>query len=293
MITERPKSRSIIAFTIASLVLSAIIFTGCIGGIEGPETGGKERKNATSIEDMGGNNKMEGEVNEKITVNHRPRAVIWCSATTASIGTSILFDGSNSTDPDGTIVEYTWDFDLSDGIGMDATGPKVNHSYDTAGNYTVTLIVEDDDGATDTATITIRVTEWAEEGLKIIDIQCDEGNEGDIYVPLNPMAKGDKKHHWNMTAGAVKLKAILTWDDTQWYLEFSVGTGECPDKGETKALGSSNSGRITLEYMDPEGQYLEEGQWFAHIKVMNPEDHKPLIDKCHYEIKILVYVEEG
>ena len=42
------------------------------------------------------------------------------------------FDGSGSSDPDGTISSYAWDF----GDGSTGTGVKPDHTYTTAGDYT-------------------------------------------------------------------------------------------------------------------------------------------------------------
>jgi PKD repeat protein len=56
----------------------------------------------------------------------------------------ITFDGTDSRDPDGTIVAYDWDF----GDGNTGTGPNPTHSYADAGKYLVTLSVTDNDGAT-------------------------------------------------------------------------------------------------------------------------------------------------
>ena len=67
---------------------------------------------------------------------------------------TISFDGSGSSDPDGTIVLYEWDF----GDGHTDTGMIVTHSYDTEDIYTVTLTVTDNDGATDVATCQCVVT---------------------------------------------------------------------------------------------------------------------------------------
>jgi PKD repeat protein len=65
----------------------------------------------------------------------------------------ITFDGSGSTDPDGTIISYDWDFgDTATGSGVSPT-----HSYTTVGTYTVTLTVTDDLGATDQDTLTVTV----------------------------------------------------------------------------------------------------------------------------------------
>ncbi|RLF42731.1 MAG: hypothetical protein DRN29_11050 [Thermoplasmata archaeon] len=66
----------------------------------------------------------------------------------------LTFDASSSSDPDGTIVSYEWDF----GDGTTAEGMIVTHYYTKANVYTVTLTVTDDDGNTDTATETITVT---------------------------------------------------------------------------------------------------------------------------------------
>jgi hypothetical protein len=51
-------------------------------------------------------------------------------------------------DADGgaAALEYSWDFDASDGITEDATGPVVQHAYHDPGDYTVTVTVRDADG---------------------------------------------------------------------------------------------------------------------------------------------------
>ena len=54
---------------------------------------------------------------------------------------SILFQ-STSSDTDGTIVRYEWDF----GNGTRSDHSDVNASYRLAGSYTVTHVVTDDDG---------------------------------------------------------------------------------------------------------------------------------------------------
>ncbi|HLU53056.1 MAG TPA: PKD domain-containing protein, partial [Acidimicrobiia bacterium] len=68
-------------------------------------------------------------------------------------GLECVFDGSGSSDPDGSIVSYEWDF----GDGNADTGESVTHVYDEPGDYTVTLTVTDDDGDTDTATQEVKV----------------------------------------------------------------------------------------------------------------------------------------
>ncbi|MDI6874368.1 MAG: PKD domain-containing protein [Actinomycetota bacterium] len=75
--------------------------------------------------------------------NAFPVAVIQASTTTAEVGEEIICDGSASHDPDGDIVSWHWDF----GDGESATGKTVTHAYHSEGEYTVTLRVMDDRGA--------------------------------------------------------------------------------------------------------------------------------------------------
>jgi PKD repeat protein len=86
--------------------------------------------------------------------NHPPDAIIYVSETTIEIRESIDFNASESTDSDGTIVEYIWDF----GDGTYDSGMRVTYTYPNYGTFNVTLGVIDDEGAEDTQVITIIVT---------------------------------------------------------------------------------------------------------------------------------------
>jgi PKD repeat protein len=82
-----------------------------------------------------------------------PSAAIDVAATSGTAPLAVVLDGSASTDPDGTIVGYSWD--LGDSSG--ATGPVVSHTYTSPGVFTVTLTVTDDTGLTATSSATITV----------------------------------------------------------------------------------------------------------------------------------------
>ncbi|MCC7573167.1 MAG: PKD domain-containing protein, partial [Candidatus Methanofastidiosum sp.] len=60
------------------------------------------------------------------------------------VGEAIHFDGTKSSDEDGNIVSYKWDF----GDGKSSIDPEPLHQYTTAGVYKVTLTVTDDKGDT-------------------------------------------------------------------------------------------------------------------------------------------------
>ncbi len=65
------------------------------------------------------------------------------------------FDGSGSSDPDGTIASYAWDFGDST---PDGSGATPSHTYAAAGTYTVKLTVTDNKGATDSISHDVTVT---------------------------------------------------------------------------------------------------------------------------------------
>lgn len=73
------------------------------------------------------------------------------------INTVINFSSVNSSDSDGNIVSYTWDF----GDGTTSSVANPNHSYSSAGTYNVTLTVTDDGGLTATATASTIITDVA------------------------------------------------------------------------------------------------------------------------------------
>ncbi|RLF57905.1 MAG: chitinase, partial [Thermoplasmata archaeon] len=72
-----------------------------------------------------------------------------------NINEPIQFDASGSYDPDGEIVEYTWDFgDGSVGYGVNPT-----HSYSKSGIFEVKLTVKDDDGKASSSTTYVKISE--------------------------------------------------------------------------------------------------------------------------------------
>jgi len=77
---------------------------------------------------------------------------VWPAAT-GYIGTVFVFDGANSTDPDGSIATYSWEL----GDGNVKPGAKITHSFTSKGQFTVNLTVTDNDLMTDMATVTILI----------------------------------------------------------------------------------------------------------------------------------------
>jgi YVTN family beta-propeller protein len=76
-----------------------------------------------------------------IVPNQGPHAAIEGPASGAA-GADLSFNGSKSSDSDGTVTGYAWDF----GDGTGASGAAVHHTYAKAGTYQVTLTTTDNEG---------------------------------------------------------------------------------------------------------------------------------------------------
>lgn len=102
------------------------------------------------------------------TANQQPSAVI--SADTGQCGgpLQVAFNGSQSSDPDGSIVSYSWDF----GDGSTGSGATVQHTYADAKTYTATLVVTDDRGAS--ATAKKEITCGSQLPLEVGEVRIDQ-----------------------------------------------------------------------------------------------------------------------
>jgi len=89
--------------------------------------------------------------------NLSPTASFTTSPTSGEAPLTVSFDASASADTDGTVTDYTWSF----GDGTSGNNAEVSHTYTSAGAYTVTLTVTDNDGATGIKTTAVTVTEIA------------------------------------------------------------------------------------------------------------------------------------
>lgn len=84
-----------------------------------------------------------------------PQAELRVEARERYAPTEVKFIASHSTQADGAIVQYDWDF--GDGRTESTLTGDVFHSYPDPGDYTVSVTVTNDAGASDTASDTVRI----------------------------------------------------------------------------------------------------------------------------------------
>ena len=115
------------------------------------------------VTDNGG---LTGEVTHTIQINEtppvsQPPAAAISGPVNGLVGDTLSFDGSGSSDKDGSIVSYAWNF----GDGDTASGVSADHAYQQAGIYQISLMVTDDSGLTGETTHSIQIDEVAPANL--------------------------------------------------------------------------------------------------------------------------------
>ena len=73
-------------------------------------------------------------------------------------GDQIVFDGNQSSDPDGNITYFTWNFGDGSAEIIGANRGIVEHNYTEAGHFTVNLTVKDEAGAVNKTSIILAIT---------------------------------------------------------------------------------------------------------------------------------------
>ncbi|HET9484512.1 MAG TPA: S8 family serine peptidase [Xanthomonadales bacterium] len=120
------------------------------------------------------------------STNNPPTAAFTASCTNLTCS----FNGTGSSDSDGTIAGWSWSFG--------ATGSSVSHTFPAAGTYTVTLTVTDDDGATGSSTqsvsvsdsgggggITLNGTARKVKGVAHVDLNWSGATSGNVDIFRN------------------------------------------------------------------------------------------------------------
>ncbi len=86
--------------------------------------------------------------------NAAPVAVITAASMPSSVS-DVAFDAYSSSDADGVISSYSWNF----GDGGIASGDYAEHKYPVVGDYKVVLTVVDDAGASSQDSMIVSIVE--------------------------------------------------------------------------------------------------------------------------------------
>ncbi|UHD17109.1 PKD domain-containing protein [Thiocapsa bogorovii] len=133
--------------------------------------------------------------------NVPPQAVLSATPQNGDAPLMVSFDAGASSDPDGSIVAYDWDF--GDGIGSTEVAPV--HDYVSPGVYTATLQVTDNLGKTGSTEQMIRATDPSSTP----PVARFSARWNGITVTLDATASSDAdgsivSYQWNLGDGAAK-----------------------------------------------------------------------------------------
>jgi len=93
-------------------------------------------------------------------LNNPPVAKFTAEPTSGPAPLAVTFDATKSSDPDGNIIKYEWDFDGDGVYDQTKTIPTISHLYENneMGINNATLRVTDNNNATDTDSLEIKVS---------------------------------------------------------------------------------------------------------------------------------------
>jgi len=185
--------------------------------------------------------------NKTIKVNSVPTARIFVENPTVKVYQSLDFIGSGSTDPDGLIFRYLWDF----GDGSVSTSADPKHVFNEVGSFTVTLTVADENEASDSTSIDIEVVS------RLFMITYSRENETRSFNDFTREEDTTNKTHDLSQVNLLKVEVTLEWDDD---FPFTIIENESTPDPDTmdllvdSAYGSrrrdnSTSGKISLTFI--------------------------------------------
>ena len=170
-----------------------------------------------------------------------PTAVASVSATTGTAPLSVTFSSAGSTDADGLIASYSWNF----GDGSSSTEANPSHVYSVAGTYAAVLTVVDNDGfATSANALNITVSPAANVlPVAVVTASTLSGN-GPLTVNFSSAGSTDSdgtiaSYAWTFGDGTTSTLA----NPTKTY--GSVGTFVATLK-VTDDRGGSSSKSVTI-----------------------------------------------
>lgn len=150
-------------------------------------------------------------VSSTVIQNRAPTA----SFTTETNELSVGLDGSGSTDPDGDVLTYLWDF----GDGSNGEGVQASHAYATDGSYTISLTVSDG-SESDVTTSQVSVSESVNNTPDGCSVDYSISNVGDTSFQVSLTVTNDSNRSYSGYDISWNLGAAESFG-SGWNAEFS------------------------------------------------------------------------
>ena len=209
---------------------------------------------------MTGEGPFGGDSDDEAPPNQAPSAVfVMDPLTGAQVDEVVYLDARGSRDPDGALDEeaFSWDIDASDGVDFespDLQGKIVEWTYEETGQYTITLRVEDNKGATSEASKTLNVTQMPAD-VSMTSTHTSLPVLPDTFtVSINTVSAGGD-------AGIANFSYRITQSGV---------TNETIDEGEVSSLGPTTS---PVSFWDTDGdeKFSTGDSFIIQIENLDPQ----------------------
>lgn len=197
--------------------------------------------------------------------NQPPVAVLIATPQNGDAPLTVSFDASGSSDPDGNIVKYEFDFEGDGNFVDNGTNPLASWTYNVVDSFTAVLRVTDDQGATDMDSVAINVTNpggdpvlIAFDGFESNSFSGGTGWEGDWNT------SGDISIRWrrerpNTGNGHVRLRRATGYMERPLNLEGATSV-QLSFWAKVKSFEGSDSASVLVN----------DGSGWAEVMVFTP-----------------------
>ncbi|MHB1137550.1 MAG: PKD domain-containing protein [Microthrixaceae bacterium] len=166
-----------------------------------------------------------------VLANVAPTALATATPDTGKEPLEVTFSAAASSDPDGTIAAYEWDF--GDGSAVSTEAAPV-HTYQLPGTYTATLTITDDSGDSDSTTVLVTVNPNQGPTAVANATSATSGN-APLTVTFDSAASADPDGTFT-----------VTWD-------FGDGSAESTDAAPSHTFTDVGTYTVTLTVTDDNG----------------------------------------
>ena len=223
-----------------------------------------------------------GELSNMVIIpNHPPVAQLLANPIEGDAPLDVAFDASGSSDIDGPIVSYEWDWE-GDGVFDHDSGsvPTVEHTYDIAQIYDPQVRVMDEHNGTDTADVTVTAGSWH----IFVAVDVEECYDNAWHVNLEVVNGHPAISYWGSFDGLytddfVYVRANdpdgTTWGETvliasgDWIMEYSADNSLAVVNGRPAIACymdyNDERGLWYVRAMDENGSAWSEPLWIGEM----------------------------
>ena len=201
-----------------------------------------------TVHDDGG---LSGSTTQQVSVV-KPNVPPVAAFTTTCDYLDCDFDATTSTDSDGTVDVYEWDF----GDGETGTGATPEHTYSSPGSYETTLVVTDNQLATDDASATkVVVGTPAPSTVSYVGGAVNQGNVTTPNVTTPTTVSAGDRLVMVLTLNASNRVLSAPTGVTGWDILDTTTSGSMITRVYTKIATAADANKKVTVTLDASAKY--------------------------------------